>query len=165
MSRKRFTKSQLEALKYLISKSRDLSEFARRCCVWMVDQSHGLTRNICVIIPADYPIKGEICDGIHNINSSGNTTHMDELLQAMGTAKVFSWEGLVYGGQAVYLSTYACDRQAIHIPFGYEKITDIKPWPPETKRALRYRKKKGEWSSMWGAYCCTAPPLFNNFLL
>jgi hypothetical protein len=143
MSRKRFTKSQLEALKYLISKSRDLSEFARRFCVWMVEESRDLSRNVYVEIPANFSLKKEVGHGVHNICSEGLTTHMDEILQAMGTPKVFSFEGF-NDSYRVYFSTYACDQRAQQISFDFEAITNIRPWPPEIKRAQLYRKKKGE---------------------
>lgn len=143
MPRKRVTRSQILALEYLLSQSRDLSEFGRRFCVWMVEQTKGLKKNICVDIPGDFSAKlvEEISEGVHDICSSGGTTHIDEVLQSMGTQKVFTFQASAGGGWKVWLSSFAWDEQAIRIPFDLEAINSLKPWPPRIGRALPRRKK------------------------
>lgn len=89
------TERQIHALKYLISNARDGSSMVKQILWFLIDQSKSLTEEVCVTLTQD-------CGGferqeIHrdaltmsSLTSSNCTTHIDQILIAMGTEFCFS---------------------------------------------------------------------------
>lgn len=121
--RRRFSKEQIEALEDLLLVSKDLGPFGRQFAAWLLGQSKGLTRNICVAVPADLPKeeKDQIGYGLHDIVSSGCTTHIDDVMRAMGTKKRFHVGGYRQSYKA-WISTKMYDPEATPITFDLEAI-------------------------------------------
>ncbi|MFH1367390.1 MAG: hypothetical protein ABIH38_05445 [Patescibacteria group bacterium] len=122
---------QLKALEDLLLLSTDLEPFGRQFAVWLLGQSEGLTRNVRVVIPPDFPEpeKDKVAFGLHNINSFNGTTHIGVVLKAMGTDMRFSVAQHDDGVKA-WLSTKMHDLDALEIPFDPEAIKAL----PSTRK-------------------------------
>ena len=80
---------QLAFLEYLIWKSRDADEFTKRCLIWLLRQSEGLTKAV--------RIRGiNLSIGLHDMCSCNGTTHIDGVFGAAGSNMYVD-----YGGAAI----------------------------------------------------------------
>lgn len=83
------TDKQISALRYLIFKSKDGNELTKKILAFLVEQSHGLSEEVCLTLVEDregYTAE-EIRDaavGVDEMLSSNRRTHLHEILQAMG---------------------------------------------------------------------------------
>lgn len=89
------TPKQIAALKYLIAKSRDGSEMAKRVIFLLIDQSQGLAEEVSVTFTQDKDgyTQEEISNVAHAVgalSSSNGSTYMDELMKLMGAKLTFS---------------------------------------------------------------------------
>ena len=89
------TPKQIAALKYMIFRAKNENEISKRVLAFLIDQSEGLTKEVCISLVADregYTAE-EIRAAGHGVGSmeSGNgSTHVHELLDAMGSELNFS---------------------------------------------------------------------------
>jgi len=86
---------QTPALKYIISVSKNGTKLSRRVLWHLIDQSKNLRKDVYLQLRADhegYTKKQIEAAGIsvHNMVSCGYTTHLNELLKAMGSKLSFS---------------------------------------------------------------------------
>ncbi len=160
---------QIEALKIYIAGSKDASNFGKRLCFWLIDQSNNLTRPVCVSIPKNCPgtPKGqiELCEqllnSIHDMISGGNTTHLNSLLTVASTTFRFSVHGGIYDeqgelnnfhGYTAWLSPHLYDDKATRLRLDLEKINAIRLADasyfggshdlPEPKESVSWVKKR-----------------------
>lgn len=89
------TKKQISALKYMIFISKNGNELSKRVLAFLIDQSEGLTREVCLTLVADregYTADEirEVAHGVHAMQSANCTTHLHALLSAMGSELTFS---------------------------------------------------------------------------
>jgi len=76
---------QINAIKYLTLMSKDAGEETKRIVFALLEASHYFTRSVY------YTFDSEIAStGIHNMNSSGCSTHLSEVLEIAGTNFFFS---------------------------------------------------------------------------
>ena len=78
---RRVSQKQLDILEYLIWRSRDADEFSRKALIWLVRQSHGLTKLVRIEEPA---IVRDVDKGFHDMCSCNCTTHVDQLFLLAG---------------------------------------------------------------------------------
>lgn len=81
--RPRVSDRQIQFLEYLIWKSRDASEFAKKCLIYLVRQSERLSRQVRLILNRDVVM--DVRHGFHDMSSSMLTTHINELLCLAGS--------------------------------------------------------------------------------
>lgn len=130
------TSKSIKALKYLIGVSPDATNFTKRLCFWLIDQSSQITQSVCVSIPSSsddtYAKQAGYC--IHNMVSSAWATHLNDIMAAIGTDFIFSSHSGIYnengvrvlGGYTIWLSPKHFDHQAKRIEFDPKTIHDIK---------------------------------------
>lgn len=87
------TEKQFTALKYLICVSEDGNDLMKRILVFLIDQSEGLTKEVCLTLQDGR--EGYSGEEIHKaaINgmfSSNGNTHLNELMILMGSELDFS---------------------------------------------------------------------------
>jgi len=73
---------QLQFLEYLIWRSRDASEFAKKALICMVRKSEGLSREVRLSLSENAK---EVMFGLHHMSSEGLTTHIDQLIHLAGS--------------------------------------------------------------------------------
>jgi hypothetical protein len=81
-SRRHISAEQLKYLEYLIWKSRNADDFSKKCLIWLIRQSQGLTRQVRIV---DMSIAGKVCHGFHDMCSENGTTHIDALFGLIGS--------------------------------------------------------------------------------
>lgn len=90
------TDRQIAALRYLVDKSQEASDLAKQIVVFLVNASQGLTQEVCLTLVAGrdgYSAK-EITAAEKDVGgmvSANWTTHLNELLAAMGSDLVVSY--------------------------------------------------------------------------
>ncbi len=91
-----FTKKQITALKYLIFNAVDGTDLTKQVLALLIDQSRGpLAESVCITLTEDdgeYSAK-EISDaarGLWEMQIVHGTTHIDQILKAMGSNLCFS---------------------------------------------------------------------------
>lgn len=89
------TAKQIAALKYMIFNSRDGTELPKRVLAFLIDQSEGLTKEVCLTLTADR--EGYTADEVHAAGRGvgamrryHGTTHLNELLDLMESDLHFS---------------------------------------------------------------------------
>jgi hypothetical protein len=85
----RVSKKKLELLEYVIWRSKNASEFTKKCLIWLIRQSKGLTKEVRVVFK-DEKISGEVDNGFHDMCSCSCTTHIDQLFRLAGSSFVVS---------------------------------------------------------------------------
>ena len=85
-----FTDSQIAALKWLILKSQDGTDLAKRAIWYLIDQSNGFQDEVCFSLEADREgFTGteitKMAFAIEGMLSGNCSTHLDEILEAMVT--------------------------------------------------------------------------------
>ncbi len=127
MKKKKPSKEQISALKYLILNSKDADDEDKKICFALIDASQGFTKPVYFTIK-DLPIDGEI-PGIDRMVSSVGSTHLDAIMTALGTKYRFSFHGGYFRNKiwyskirvkgkwdfTVWLSDTRYDRQATSI--------------------------------------------------
>jgi len=89
------TPKQIAALRYMIFNAKNGTELSKRILAFLIDQSEGLTREVCLTLVEGregYSAE-EISDaavGVGGMDSANGTTHLHELLLAMGSEINFS---------------------------------------------------------------------------
>ena len=90
-----FTSKQIAALRYLIFNAKNGTELSKRVLAFLIESSNGLTKAVCLSLVADR--EGYTADeintagrGVDSMERCNGTTHLDEILQAMGSKLVFS---------------------------------------------------------------------------
>lgn len=91
---RRVSKRQLEFLEYLIWKSKDADEFSKKCLIWLIRHSQGLTKAVRI---ADLNIPNIVSNDFHDMVSCNGTTHINEVLRVAGSSLAVD-----YGGAAIY---------------------------------------------------------------
>jgi hypothetical protein len=81
---RRVSKEKLEFLEYLIWRSKNASEFTKKCLIWLIRQSEGLTKEVGVAFKDD-KISREVSLGFHDMCSCNCTTHVVQLFRLAGS--------------------------------------------------------------------------------
>jgi hypothetical protein len=81
---RRVSKEKLEFLEYLIWRSKNASEFTKKCLIWLIRQSEGLTKEVGVAFKDD-KISREVSLGFHDMCSCNGTTHVVQLFRLAGS--------------------------------------------------------------------------------
>ena len=76
----KISQRQLDYLEFLVWRSKDADEFTRKCLIWLIRQSQGLTRDVRLVLTET----NKVVAGFHDMCSEGGTTHFDELLGLVG---------------------------------------------------------------------------------
>lgn len=89
------TAKQIAALKYLIFIAKDGTDLSKRVLAFLLDASEGLTKDVCLTLVADR--EGYTADeisaaayGVDSMKSRNGTTHINQILHAMGIELKFS---------------------------------------------------------------------------
>lgn len=89
------TLRQIAALKFMIFIAKNGTEVSKRVLAFLIDQSEELTREVCLTLVVNR--EGYTADeinaaahGVGGMQSGGGTTHLNELLEAMGCGMIFS---------------------------------------------------------------------------
>ncbi len=89
------TSKQIAALRYMIFIAKNGTELSKRVLAFLIESSEGLTKDVCLSLVADR--EGYTGDEIHaagcgvgGMQSSNGTTHLNELLDVMGSKLTFS---------------------------------------------------------------------------
>jgi hypothetical protein len=135
------TEKQLQALKYLIIKSKDASDFSKRICFFLLDKSDLLTKPVCTTIIENKEISREQVNdfnhGNHDMRSFGGSTHLHALMGVTGSPFYFSghcghyskgglWDTTSdeYSG-TIWLSPISYDHHAHKLIFDIKVIDSI----------------------------------------
>lgn len=85
-----FTEKQIAALRYMIFNAKDGTELSKRVLAFLIESSERLTKEVCLSLVADR--EGYTADeisaagyGVGNMESCNGTTHIDQILHAMGS--------------------------------------------------------------------------------
>lgn len=81
------TEEQIKALKYLIYKSEDAGPETKKACFALIDASEGLTKPVCFT-----GYSADINSGVNNMISPLGSTHLNRIMEAMGTNFRFSFD-------------------------------------------------------------------------
>ena len=96
------SKKQVEAIQYLIIKSKNASDIAKQLCLFLIVQSESLTKKVCVSIKLEDGFSKEevkaVHDGVHDMNSMNGSTHLSEVLSVAGVDSRFHHCSGVYDG-------------------------------------------------------------------
>lgn len=89
------TAKQIAALKYMIFRSKDGTELSKRILAFLIEESKGLTRSVCLTLMEGREgyTADEIQTAAHGVSDmlSGNgTTHLHEICLVMGWGVTFS---------------------------------------------------------------------------
>ena len=92
------TEIQIAALKYLIAKSKDASELSKQVMFYLIDQSEGFSKEVAISFSGrtgDYSNEEamDIVFGVHDMESSNGSTHLDALMKLSGCVFTFSQHG------------------------------------------------------------------------
>ena len=123
----------LEALERFVGVSRDLSDFAKRALLWLLRESHGLTRAVSLSFPPHLGFLGQLAaSGVHDAVSANCTTHLNLFLHGMGKRFVVCSHAGGYrnngefdshsGGYTIWVSPIFYDHKAIRLPFDLRVI-------------------------------------------
>lgn len=86
---------QIEALKYLIIKSKDADDLAKRILFFLIDKSEGLTKEVSMTVwEGDAFSRNTVNKAAENCNSlksCSRETHLGELLALIGSEMHFSY--------------------------------------------------------------------------
>lgn len=82
-------KSQVAALKYMIFSSQDGTELSKRILAFLINQSEGFTKEVCLTLVEDR--EGYTADEIRSASCTIHTTHLNQLFRIMGTEFIFSY--------------------------------------------------------------------------
>ena len=89
------TSKQIAALRFMIFNAKDGTELSKRILAFLIGQSNELTKEVCLTLVANR--EGYTADqiskaayGVGNMRSGGGTTHLDEILDVMGSEFGFS---------------------------------------------------------------------------
>lgn len=91
---KQFTDEQIRALEKFIYVSRDATEFAKKSIIWLLRQSNGLTKRVCLSMPGEKGL--EAAHGVHDMQGFNSQTHLEYFLQGMGCLFKISHHGGTY---------------------------------------------------------------------
>lgn len=89
------TPKQIEALKYLVAKSKDGSDLAKRVIFFLIDQSQGLTEEVSISFIQDRggftrEELSSVAHAVGSFTSSNGSTHLHALMSLMGAELNFS---------------------------------------------------------------------------
>ena len=129
------TSSQMDALERFIAASRDASEFAKKAVIWMLRQTAGLTRPVCLSFPPERAKFGkQAAYGVHDMCSKLGSTHIDDFMRKMGTPMKLSAHGGSYvkgeldsesGGYTVWVSPRRYDHGAERLEVDIRAIRSV----------------------------------------
>lgn len=98
---------QVAVLRYLIAKSRDASDLAKKVAWILIERSKDLRCEVRIDLP--YGISGfsesdirSIVNGIHDLNSGNGSTHLSEILLGMRSRFTFSYRGGSFNEEGHY---------------------------------------------------------------
>ncbi len=90
-----FTSKQIAALRYMIFNAKNGTELSKRVLAFLIESSEELTKEVCLSLVADR--EGYTADeisaaghGVGGMDSCNGTTHLDQILAAMGSELSFS---------------------------------------------------------------------------
>ena len=90
-----FTSKQIAALRYMSFNAKNGTELSKRVLALLIESSEELTKEVCTSLVADR--EGYTADeisaaghGVGNMESCNGTTHIDQILHAMGSELSFS---------------------------------------------------------------------------
>ncbi len=98
---RRVSQKQLEFLEYLIWKSKNADVFSKRCLIWLIRKSQGLTRAVRI---GDENIVNAVSKGFHDMSSANCTTHVDAMFGLAGSDLCLV-NGASIGNHQIELST------------------------------------------------------------
>ncbi len=83
---------QIEALKYLVIKSRDGDDLIKKILFLLIEKSHGLSKEVSISVRETEGLSREELDKAtnHFMNSDSKTTHLGALMRLMGSGLNFS---------------------------------------------------------------------------
>jgi hypothetical protein len=84
-----FTPKQIAALRYLIYKSENSNDLAKRICTFLIEKSNLLTKEVCLTLQENAQgfTAEEISEAafaFHDMKSSNGSTHVDALIHVLG---------------------------------------------------------------------------------
>ena len=77
------TDKQRRALELVVARSVDATELGKKAVIWLLRQSHDVSRNVVATFSAQQGAK-QIADSVHDMLSSGGSTHLGERIALMG---------------------------------------------------------------------------------
>lgn len=85
-----YTDNQIEALKYLILKSQEANELAKRIMFWLIEKSEGLTKDVCICLnEADGEFSADeiqlAARSFDHASSSNSRSHLGAVFRAMNS--------------------------------------------------------------------------------
>ena len=95
-SGRRISRKQLQFLEYLVWKSKDADDFTKKCLIFLIRRSRGLTKPVGIIF-SDRELAGKVSRNLHDMCSCNCTTHIDALFSLTGTTRL----DVDYGGIAI----------------------------------------------------------------
>ena len=97
-SDRRVSKKQLQFLEYLVWNSKDADDFTKKCLIFLIRKSRGLTKPVGIIFSvSNRKLARTVLENLHDMCSSLCTTHINELFYLVGSN--FSVD---YGGLAIH---------------------------------------------------------------
>ncbi len=85
---------QIEALKYLIIKSKDANNLMKRALFFLIEKSDGLTKEVSMTLWENETFSRSAVDAAaknYMRSNTGGTTHLNELMTLMGSDLCFTW--------------------------------------------------------------------------
>lgn len=138
------TAKQIAALKYLIFNSKDGTELTKRIIAHLIDHSSNLTKDVCLTLTCerDFPREEIVAayEGFEALPSANRSTHLTEILTAMGCDLRLSYDMGDYNPNreddplecqvhedsiTFWLSKWHYSRQADHVEVTREDLEKI----------------------------------------
>jgi len=110
---KALTSDQVDKLERFISCSPDATEFAKKALIWMLRQSQGMTKTVCLTFTPDKSSLGrQVAHGVHDMRSANGSTFINRFLDELGAPMSFSSRSGYYTGKKTSLISGQRDIQA-----------------------------------------------------
>lgn len=89
------TSKQVAALRFIIFKSREGTDLTKRILAYLIDQSHGLTKEVCLTLIEGrdgfaYDDIDQAARSLGPMQSLGGALHLPEIMKAMNCGMIFS---------------------------------------------------------------------------
>jgi hypothetical protein len=118
----KISEKQIVCLEYLVWKSKDATNFARKCVIWMLRQTNRLSTPICITLPDK--VAKEVMDGIHDMRSVNGTTHIGALFHAVGSDLIPDHCG------EICIDRFGGSRDRKRLQPSIDEIRDVEPRSP-----------------------------------
>lgn len=143
------TENQINVLRYLIIKSRDVKPIAKKLALYLIAVSRGLTREVRFTVTEGVRSwtredAEAVASGFHDMRSSGGTTHLSVIMTGMETDFHFDHHIGTFCADdgecrylpnnilsyTVWLSNIAYSRTATNLRVNRKRIEAISPEEP-----------------------------------